>query len=106
MHTSEATGAIISRQTFRAGHLHGGFPVHPLRLGRLPEQYHDRYADAAADPMTYVVWTSGTPIAWRTFLGGWFVPEVSHIPRSHRRILDDVMSWETDHAVDLYESVG
>lgn len=106
VHADQAVGEIVTRQEFQTGHLRGGSPARPLQFGRLPEEYRDRYADDATDPMIYVVSSNGTPIAWRTFLDGWFVPKVPRIPRAHKRVLDLALGWDDRHQVDQYEEVG
>lgn len=50
-----------------------GEPGRAAYTGYLPAEYRD-----AARAATYVVWSYGTPIAWRDAAGQWTCPEVRY----------------------------
>ncbi|MBM4617954.1 hypothetical protein GS534_24270 [Rhodococcus hoagii] len=103
----EVPAAIARREEFRTGRLHAGFARGAAKFGYLPERYHVQLHEACRDPQTYVIRSSGTPIAWRTFADGWVVPEgLDNIPRSHREILSRVIEDELTRLPAPSEPVG
>lgn len=99
----DVPAAIAARSTFKADRLRGGYE-HDERVGNLPEEYRDAFAAALADEFVYVVRSGRTPIAWRTFLGGWLIAEVPGVPESHLRAVRQAIDAEI--TVDPYELVG
>lgn len=99
--------AIERREEFRTGRLHAGFARGRAKFGDLPEKYHVEFHEACRDPQTYVLRSSGTPIAWRTFADGWVIPQgLDNIPRSHRQILARVVDGEYALLPDEFAEVG
>lgn len=97
--------ALDRREEFHTGRLRAEF-ASEATFGELPERYHAQFREACRDPQTYVLRSSGTPIAWRTFLDGWVVPEgLDNVPRSHREILRRAIVLE-ETGIDLYAEVG
>lgn len=107
LRVEEVPAAIERREEFRTGRLQGGYVGKTgAKFGDLPEQYHEAFHRACRDQFTYVVRSSGTPIAWRTFMDAWVVPEgVPGIPSSHCQIVVEVLAIEAA-AIDLYQPVG
>ncbi|WIF20530.1 hypothetical protein SEA_JFLIX2_39 [Rhodococcus phage Jflix2] len=102
----EVPMAIERREEFRTGRLHAGYTNGEAKFGELPEKYHVEFHQACRDPQTYIIRSSGTPIAWRTFADGWVCPEgLDNVPRSHREILRRVIILEQT-GLDLYAEVG
>ncbi|AEV52005.1 hypothetical protein [Rhodococcus phage REQ1] len=105
LRAEEVPAAIERREEFRTGRLQGGYAIGEARFGDLPESHHADFHAAHRDTLTYVIRSSGTPIAWRTFLGGWIVPaDIPGVPHSHRQMLEEIVASEA--AIDLYAEVG
>lgn len=72
---SRIAGAIDAGREFVSGGGLSGAPggVSGFGCGRLPEEYHSAVGGAE-----YVVFSYGTPVAWRGGCGVWVVPDVSY----------------------------
>ena len=74
MNQRDAIHYIATRQEFQASALSGRFERFTPQSGRLdPEEQAALAKWAGGIGGLYVVYSYGTPIAWRKYLAGWYV---------------------------------
>ena len=76
MNQRDAIHYIATRQEFKASALSGVFKNYTPETGRLNQAEGNQLAETfATHGGAYIVYSYGTPIAWYTPNGGWYVVE-------------------------------
>jgi hypothetical protein len=74
LNQKDAIHYIATRQEFKASALSGEFKTYTPSTGRLDSEESAKLAlDFSRALDAYVVFSYGTPVAWFTAVGGWYV---------------------------------